>query len=151
MGFHHPRLNLRLRWTANDKKWVVIEFWRRADARRTFSAEFSAKTKCYSEQFCRNSSSVHKKLSTTFTAACQDGFSTKTLDFSFDHITTAANEQLFSVAGNNKISPNFVNTFFWLDFRTKSVVFSASAKTNLEFLWKILEMLFLSGTTVGGF
>lgn len=37
-------LDLRWRWTASGKKWIVIEFWRRAGARRTFSAEFPAKT-----------------------------------------------------------------------------------------------------------
>lgn len=37
------RLNLRWRWTAHRKKWIVIEFWRHADAREAIAAEFSAK------------------------------------------------------------------------------------------------------------
>lgn len=84
IGFHHSRLNLRWRWTANGKKWVVIEFWCRAGARKTFSVEFSAKMilQALAKLYFRNSSSVaYKKLSTTSTAACQDGFSAKTLDF----------------------------------------------------------------------
>lgn len=141
--FHRPRLNLPWRWAVNGKKTkchrILTTRWCTGSHRGWVFGQNSVLAK----QFRRNSSSVHGKLSTTSTAVCQDGFSAS---FSFDHTTTPANEQLFfSVAGNNKISPNFVNTFFWLDFRTRSVVPSASALGTLNFGFggKFCENVFL--------